>query len=230
MIENYITQARVLQGEPHLDDYLSDSQLDYEEITSEAFDEYLNDVKNQRQDIRKLGKRLFLEATALTKTEAYTGTISDEDFVERRRLVIDVTAITGTAVFKLEGTNDGGTTYYNVKTDIQFNNTGRHTYLISDIYKKYRLSLVSIGTTITYTAFLYETTFDFPLLYLIRSKIYHSLYHRAGDDAFKEKSDTYMEKYRDKLVNTHYIYDADDSESITEDETETSTTDVTFTL
>lgn len=235
MIENHITQERILQGEPHLDSYLSDSQLDYEEITSEAFDEYLNDVKNHRVDLRKLGKRLPLEATALTKTAAYTGTKSNEDLIERRKLVIDVTVINGAAVFKLEGTNDNGTTYYEVRY-IQFNNTGKHTYLITDVYKRYRLSLVSITSasegseTITYTSFLYETTFDFPLIYLIRSKIYHSLYHRGGDDAFKEKSDTYMDKYRDKLANAHYFYDADDSGDITVTETEVSTTDVTFTL
>lgn len=226
MIENYITQEKILQGEPHLDSYLSEVQLDFTEITDEAFDEYLNDVKNQKIDLRKLGKRLTLES-AVTKTAAFTGTVSEEDFVERRRLVINVTTITGNTVFALQGSNDE-VTYYDVKTDIQFDSKGEHTYLFSSIYKFYKLNLTSITTTITYSAYLYETTFDFPLLYLMRSKIYHSIYHRNGDDSFKEKADTYQTKYMDKLVNTHYFYDTSDDEAISEDETEGDLKEVTF--
>lgn len=226
MIENYITQERILQGEPHLDSYLAENQLDFSEVTDEAFDEYLNDVKNQKVDLRKLGKRLTLESSG-TQTAAFTGTASTEDFVERRRLVINVTAITGDAVFALQGSNDEST-YYDVKTDIQFSVTGEHVYVFSSVYKFYRLNLTSIGTTITYSAYLYETTFDFPLLYLMRSKIYHSIYHRNGDDSFKEKADTYYAKYQDKLVNTHYFYDESDDDLISEGEKEDDLKEVVF--
>lgn len=227
MIENFITQEKILQGEPHLDSYLAiENQLDFTDITDEAFDEYLNDVKNQKVDLRKLGKRLSLQIS-VTKTAAFDGIISEVDNVERRRLVIEVVALTGDAVFSLQGSNDE-TTFSDVKTDIQFNITGNHIYLFSSIYKFYRLRLISIGITITYSAYLYETTFDFPLLYLMRAKIYHSIYHRNGDDAFKEKSDTYQAKYVEKLVNTHYFYDESDDEEISEDETEDDLGEVVF--
>lgn len=226
MIENYITQERILQGEPYLDSYLAENQLDFTEITDEAFDEYLNDVKNQQVDLRKLGKRLSLQ-TSVTKTDTYDSAISEVDNIERRRLVIDVTDLTGDAVFALQGSNDEST-YCDVKTDIQFSVKGSHAYLFSSVYKYYRLQLTSIGTTITYSAYLYETTFDFPLLYLMRSKIYYSIYHRNGDDSFKEKADTYQAKYMDKLVNTHYFYDESDDEEISVDETEDNLGEVTF--
>lgn len=230
MIQNYITQEEILKGEPHLDSYLKSSELSYSNIVDEAFNEFLSDIKNQRYDLKKLGVKLSLQ-TSVTKSAAYSGDWSTEDFVERRRLIVNVTSTDGNAIFKIEGSNDDDyATTYTIKDDIQFTKNGENTFLINDVYKFYRFSLVSISTgNITYTADLYETTFDYPMLFLIRSKIYHSLYVSNNNDAFKEKSDTYYSKYMDRITNGYYPYDLDQSGTIEEDESNQIGNTVTFT-
>ena len=228
MIESFITQEMILKGEPHLDNYLSDSQLSFDDIAEESFSEYLQDVKNQKFDLRKLGKQLSLQ-TEVSNTSAYTGTWTTEDYVERRRLVINITAQVGNAVFALQGSDDK-TTIYDVKTDIQTAKAGKYNYIFNNVYKYYRLKLISIVTSITYTGYLIETTFDFPIIFLTRAKIYHSLFLRDSSDAFEKKYELYMDKYRNLLTNeTNYIYDADDTGDISEDEAEHNI-DVSFTL
>lgn len=238
MIESYLTHGKILEGEPYLDGYLKQGeQIDFKDIMDEAYHQYLTDVKNRRKDLRKLGIRLSLQ-TSVTKTAAFDSIISAQDFVERRRLVIDCTDITGNAIFNLQGTNDDGTNYYDISSlimedgktgeDIQFSTIGKRPFVFMDVYEKYRLRLISIGTTITYSAYLYETTFDFPLIYLTRAKIYNSLYLRQSDDNFLQKAEKYENMYGAALEDTYYFYDKSGDETISEEEAETSIGEVTF--
>jgi hypothetical protein len=196
MVENFITQERIIQGEPSLDDYLRSDQIDFSSICSEAYDEYLCDMKDRRVDLRRLGLRLELPNDE---------SLSELDVAERRRVVI---ATSGASIFTLQGTNDEDL------TDIQtftFTESGTYSFLIFNTFKYYKL--VKVSGTVTYSAYMYETTFDYPLLYLMRSKIYYSLYHRNGDDAFKEKAEKYHFDYMKKVADkpaSHYYYDEND--------------------
>ena len=227
MIEDFITHERLLKTEPAIDGYLSSTQINFDEIINDAFEEYLNDVKNQNYIVRKLGKRLSLQASVI-KTTAFDSAISDEDKVERRRLIIDISAITGTSVFSLQGSNDDGDNYTDVKTGIIITQEGNYDYTFWNVFKKYRLRLLSIGTTVTYSADLYETTFDFPLLYKKLSKIYYSLFHKSGDDAYQTKAENYENRYQQALSTTHYFYDEDDTGDISADEAEQDTRQIIF--
>ena len=80
----------------------------------------------------------------------------------------------------------------------------------------------------TYSSDLYSTRFDFPLLYKKLSRIYYSLFHKNGDDAFLTKSEYYENKYQASLVNTQFPIDEDLSGDVSEDELDTDTHQVVF--
>jgi hypothetical protein len=217
VIENFIDTARLIKNEPALQNYFQSNQLNYDDISSESYEEYLNDVKNQRIDLRKLGIRLPLVISSTQTSATDNPWTSNDDIVERRRLIIDVTACVGNAVFSLQGSPDT-TVVTDIRTNIVISQAGNYSYIFQKTFKRYRLRLLSIGTSITYSSELYETTFDEPLLCLTLSNIFGSLYHSSGKDAFQDKFKYYRDKYLDKLVNTHYFYDEDESGLISLDE------------
>jgi len=204
MIENFITQARIIQGEPALEDYLRSGQSSFNEVSAEAYDEYLCDMKDRQIDLRRLGLRLDLPDDE---------SVSAEDTVERRRIVITTD---GAMVFTLKGCKTADGTFEDV-SDIVITAAGEHTELFYKTFKFYKLERTD-GTGV-YSAYLYETTFDYPLLYLIRSKVYFSIYHRSGDDAFREKSEHYKKEYQMKVADkpaSHYYYDFNDDGKVSD--------------
>jgi len=171
------------RGEPAISDYLRTGQGDYSKISLEAMTDMTRDFDNMNFDIKRLCKRLSLQ-TSVTKTAAFTGTLSDEDYASRRILVIDSTAQTGDAVFTLQGSGDGGTTYYDIKlsndsgtssTTQTISAAATNAFVFNNTYKKYRLKLVSIATTITYSAYLIEESFTNLHRDLARAYVYRSL-------------------------------------------------------
>ena len=167
MIKSFLTQEMVIQGEPALDDYLRDDQVNFDDIRLEAYEDMVKDFVDMNLNMRKLCIPLSLKTSGAV-TEATNGTITDEDYAQRNRLLIDVTALTGTAVFELQGTNDDGTTYVTIKvinksgqtlSSIPVTEIGEYVYYSTGFYKKFRLNLLSITTTVTFSAELYENLF-----------------------------------------------------------------------
>jgi len=228
MIKSFLTESEVIKGEPALDDYLRANQVDFNDIMDEAFDELSSDLIDQNLEVMKICTPLSLK-TSVTQTAATDNAISDEDFAQRQRLVIDVTALTGNAVFTLQGTNDNGTTYTAISlrdkngtkaTSLAISEIGEHSYFITHLYKKYRLQLISIGTTITYSSYSIEDKILRLHKELTRKKIYGSLMANSGD-GWESKYKYYENSYLTLLTSTKFAYDADDSGDIGEDEGET---------
>ena len=229
MIESYLTHEMVIQGEPALDDYLRSTQVDFNDIKQESFSDLLKDLKDQNLRLKRLCTPLSLQSS-ITNTASFDGAISAQDYVERLRLVIKVTAITGTGIFTLEGTDDSGTTYYAVDSidsnfatasAVSITSTGTHSFLILNVYDKYRLKLDSIGTTITYSSYLIEDTYTTLHRDKTRMKIYGSLMANAGD-VWESKYKYYEQSYLGMLANTKFVYDSDESNAIDEDESDAS--------
>ena len=228
MIKSFLTSGEVIKGEPALDDYLRANQTDFDDIMDEAFDELSSDLIDQNLEVMKICTPLSL-LTSATQIIATNNAISNEDFAQRQRLVIDVTAITGNAVFTLQGTNDSGTTYTAIKlrdgdgsksTSMTISATGEYSYFITHLYKKYRLQLISIGTTITYSSYAIEDKISRLHRELTRKKVYGSLTANQGD-VWEGKYKYYEQSYLGLLASTKFAYDADDSGDISEDEGET---------
>lgn len=225
MIESYLTQNMITRGETAIADYLRTGQSDYGDIRKEAFTDLQMDLINRGYELRKLCKRLYIEETALTKTAAYTGAVSDEDFAQRMRLVIKVTAITETGVFTLEGTDDNGTNYTAISliaddetqgTTQSITTATTHSFLITSLYKKYRLKVISIGTTVTYTAYMIEELYTHIHRERTRANIYRTLISASPE--YTEKYNMYMESYNRLITEGVKIVDVGDDEEISEDE------------
>jgi len=225
MIESFLTQNMIIRGETAIADYLRTGQSDYGDIRKEAFTDLQMDLINRGYELRKLCKRLYVEETSLTKTAAYTGAVSDEDYAQRMRLVLPVTVITGTGVFTLEGTDDDGANYTAVSlisddetqgTTVSITSAATYSYLLTALYKKYRLKVISIGTTVTYTAYLIEEVYTHIHTERTRANIYRSLISASPE--YTEKYNMYMDNYNRLITEGVKIIDVGDDEQISEDE------------
>ena len=241
MVESFLTQNLLTRGETAIGDYLRTGQSDYSNIWKESFADMLLDFDTMDLNIRQLCERLSLQAS-VTKTAAFTGAISDQDYAQRMRLVIPVSAITGSAVFTLQGSDDEGSNYEDITMVADDGDSGTtHTisaiatgdrsnsYIITRMYEKYRLKLISIGTTITYTAYMIENIYTTLHVYKTRANIYRSLVATVGDE-YQGKMEQYDIVY-DKLMSTGRLrVDYSDDNEISEAEGDKHTSDVRFSV
>jgi len=215
MIESHLTNQDLLNREITLGDSLRDDETDLTYIIDTRFSIMVSDIVDRGNEVRRLCKRLELQASA-TKTAAFTGAVTSQDYAQRNRCVIAITAISGEASFTLQGTDDE-TTYYDIETVVS-SAEEEVTFKFNSYYKKYRLKLDSLGSTVTYSGYLVETGYE--ELHALGSLMdaYNRLRFRQSDDEFKEKYLEYREKYLTKLDTMRFFYDKDDSGSISESE------------
>lgn len=232
MLKTFVEYGDIIKSEPALDEYIQGGGIQFDDVKDEAFKEMLIDFKNRGYTLRNLCTPLVLQAST-TKTSAFDGLQSDIDKIERLRLVIIVTALTGNAIFSLEGIKyeDTNENYdVNDYTEIQkytITQPGTYNYLIDSTYEYYRLRLLQIGTTVTYSSYMQETIFDTLHIYKIRAMIYRDLWATQGD-LYQGKYNEYAEAY-DKLINESVFFtDLDESGSIETDESQQDSRRVTF--
>jgi hypothetical protein len=225
MIKSFLTHSQVIQGEPALDDYLRSDQINFDDIRIEAFSDMLKELIDQNLDMKLMCLPLVLQESA-TKTAAFTGEDSDIDYAQRTRLELKVTALTGDAVFSIEGTNDNETyetidviSGSSISDSMAVTITGTTNYILTGVYKYYRLNLLSIGTTVTYSANLYENTYSIIHRELTRKKIYGSLMAQQGD-VWAGKYLYYRDIYDSLLKTSKFYYDSDDDGDYSEYESE----------
>jgi len=229
MVESFLTQAMITATETSLGDYLITGQSDYSNIWKRSFSDMLLDLDSMDLDTRQLCERLSLQA-AVTKTAAFNGAISKEDFAHRMRLVIPVSVATDDAVFTLQGTDDNGTTWAGIEMVADDGTSATtHTistaaigddsnsYLIMKLYKQYRLQLISIDTTTTYSAYLIEELYTT----LHRDKTIADIYKTvkaASGDNWQEKWEAYELMYQKRLSQGRFRVDYSDDNEISEAE------------
>jgi hypothetical protein len=217
MIESHLTYTEAIKPEPSLDDYLRSDEIDLSDILSESFSEMCADIKDRGNELRRLCIRLALQSST-TQTAAYDSQKTTQDYAQRNRVVIKVTAITGNAVFTIQGTNDSSSeTWTDIETQT-ITAIGTTTFLINEYYKFYRLRLISIGNTITYSAYMLESTYEYIQRLKFLAMAFEKLSYKAGDDNFQIKSDKYREMYQKKIDSTRFYYDEDDDNDIREEE------------
>ena len=238
MVESFLTTNMIERGEPAISDYLQTGQSDFSNIWQEARTDLLTDLIDSNLNVRQLCKQFSLQSS-VTKTAAFTGAISSEDFAQRMRLVIPVSVVTGSAVFTLQGTDDGstylditlvaddGTSSTTVTISTAAIGDSSNSYLITKLYKKYRLKLISITTTVTYTSYMIEEIYTSLHRDKARAIIYRSL-KSTGDDVWQGKFDEYIERYNSRMSTGKFVIDISDDESISEGEGEVHIQNVRF--
>lgn len=232
MIESFLTQATLTSNETAVGDYLRTGQSDFSAIWRKSFGDMVQDFIDQNFVTRTLCKRYVVQAE-VTKTDAFTGEMTTaQDYAQRTRLVIPISAQTGDAVFALQGTDDEGTTYEDIflitnagasavqntilEADIAVGNEA-NSYVISRPFKQYRLKLISIGTTTTYSAYMVEEMYTTLHRDKTMANIYRSLMAVDGD-VWEGKHQEYMERYQERLNSGRFYVDTDDDGSIEEGE------------
>lgn len=233
MIESYLLTADINNREPELASLYPTNWADWSTPLTDALSEVVQDVRDMGWNVRRLCKR-YLVQSSVTKTATFTGTsTSTEDYCQRLRLVINVTAIATTGIgrsvtFKLEGT-DNDTTWEIINDAISVTALGNTAVIFARVYKKYRLSIAVFTTitTITYSAYLIETVFERLHLYKTLEFIYR-IQNRLNGDVYLEKEKMYADMYLDRLNTTKFAYDEDDDEEIGESEAEENNQQIVF--
>lgn len=198
MLRTSITTTDITNLEPALADYYRTGQTDYATQILNAKQHMEVDLKNRGRELRKL-------CPVLSLTDA---TKSDEDEVERTRLDIIITAVTGTATFAFQGTNDDSSeTWTTISTNdsLSYTTTGTKTTTFSDTYKYYKLTKTG---TVTYTARLVERSFELPHKFLTIALIFKSL-QALVSDMWEQKAEYYMDEYNKAMDRALFSYDDD---------------------
>ncbi len=239
MIESYLTEELLTKGETAISNYLATGQTTYVDLRQEAFSDILLDFDSMGLTITQLCERLILEDTFSTdRTTATDGPISDEDFAQRMRLVIPVSKVTS-AVFTLQGTDNNGTDYFDIEL-ISDDNTAATTvtigsiaegddansYLITRLYKKYRLKLIS-ATSTNYTAYMIEDVYTALHREKTRAIVYRTLMSTEGD-IWLLKFQQYEDMYQKRLTEGRFRVDYSDDQKISEAEGSRLITNVQF--
>ena len=203
MIETFIDHTDVTKREPSLLDWLRQDEVNFEVIVDEAKEVLEQDVRARGYKLKYLCTHLDLE----------DGVKSEQDYIERNRLIIEASAITDVPVFTLSGTNDLTSETYTEIEDIQIPEIGTHTFTFNKLYKYYKLDLTG---TCTFEAYLVERSFDYALINLDLSMIFKS---RARlDDEFDSKAEYYYRMYEKFLDDSRFSYDENEDGVIKEEE------------
>lgn len=225
MVESKITQAILVKDEPAVADFLRTGESDVSTYITQALVQLNQDIKDRGYDLRRIGKRLSLYSST-TKTADATGTKTDEDYIERLRLTVNVTAKSGTSCyFTLQGTNDDSSETWTTitldsdSTSLTVTATGDTTQTFSTPYRFYRLNFtLDTMTSLTYSAYLVETTFEEPHKLLSLAKIFNSRRYADTSDIYSQKYHEYLELYYKKLDSMRIYSDDDDDDSISSSE------------
>lgn len=214
MIESHISSTDLTNNEPKLSDFLTSAQLT--QVVKDAKDLLLhrleNRLPNKGYDLRRLCKRLNLTVA----------TTSSEDTIGRRRLVLQLSSAAANT-FKLEGSNDESTfTEIFSSTVLSLSTTTSFTKVIGvddsnvGVFKYYKLTQVT-GSTSLSLAYLVETTFELPHLYLALSMAFKKLQF-LRNDAYEQQAGYYEELFNQAWDNMKYSFDSDDDDDLDDDD------------
>lgn len=206
----------IISRENSLQEFLFDEELDFEGKTEHALSEMIQDIKSAGMKISKLNTPLTLEID---------GTKSLEDNVERLRVIVTTTSLTGNATGVLSGTNDSDDeTWTVIKNNIIISEIGEYSFIIDNPFKYYKLVLTG---TIEATAQIIENVWELPLLFLTTSLIYRAL-SALADDNYYNKAEYYLKVYNDTFQTVAASYDYDLDGTIDDAETEKTTKEIRF--
>lgn len=210
MIESHITYSDSFIVDKSLENEFEEGSR--EDLFNESLGKVIDDVIEKGYNPRLCCPRLSLQSS-VTKTTIFTGSASSEDTIQRRRLVIKITALTGSATFQLQGCDTSAGTYENVG-DPLVANAGEElpmelTTKLTSFYKFYKLNLTAIGTTVTYSAYLVESVFEEAHELRFFTLACDRLRFGRSDETFEVKYQDYKAKYDKKLNDLLFWYDRD---------------------
>jgi len=218
--KNYLVQSDLYAYEPELTNYFrtvgGTAETNYTKQIDEAARLVADDLAGKGYNLRLLRPDLTLRTAGTSATATANAETSSEDILNRWRWVWNITSISGTTnTLTLKGTNDEET--YTTVLSTTVTATGEASAMIGQPYKYYRLT-VGINTgwldcSSYMTEMIYDKLVGFKTLALIFGNA-----KKEKEDRYDLKTQEYKENYKDKLENTQFGYDEDDSGDVSEDE------------
>ena len=221
MIENNLTEEKLIKAEPIVNDLKFRSQIDFNDTIKHSYGVMLNDIKNLGFFVRKLSKRKYLQETTDILSGTNDGSII-EDTLERLRIVLKVNSQDSEEVFKLYGSDSEDMTSSQIVKTLVSTEAGTFTSLLTDdlesetLFRYYQLKKTTSGAC-NYSAYLIETTFELLHLWLTLAIIFENQTN-SNNDVYEQKGLYYREAYQITLNASKFAYDEDDSGEIEEDE------------
>lgn len=244
MLKNFISDTDLKRYNPSFASYIPSTQADFSVQTTEAFNLVLDDLVARGFEPRKLMLPLDLgrpmtstadqNALASISVTAAGSQLHINGVAGFRRCVITPTAVGGTTVILLEGSNDIGitdetepTNWVTVKTFTVIAAEEVST-VITDEYKYYRVRILSIsaGTTV-FTAAMYETYSDRWIIWKALVIIYSSM-SKDPQDIWAERA-RQAEQFYETAIQAYKITVDTDDDNLADDE-EKSSAEIKFTL
>jgi hypothetical protein len=226
MIKNFVEDIFLKTIYPDITDYKNAGILDYSTTIQTAYEMVVDDVENRGLDSRKchvpidLNKLSTDSAFQYLKSKTLTADGVSEAFEAKRerRFVINVSAkASGLNTFNLQGSNEASepeasSTYWTTISTLTWDAdeaTGEKSIKFSDKYKWYRLS-VETSVSVTFTASVYETLWDFIIAYKTFINIFSAWSGETNDWIDIRKKDV-LDKYEELMATAKINYDSDDS-------------------
>jgi hypothetical protein len=224
MIKNFITYADLTTyKEPRLLEWQPTTAT----LTSKILDGFRETcifLNKNGIDTRLVMTPFYLATGLQTISSSVTGSwILAQRKNRVKRLVIEKVTCTdggGGNVWYIDGSNDNGITWTNIKT--LNNTTGAGIISVSfdddSEYRYYRYRFVKATTvSLTCNIFMVETSFDNLIMLKSLEKIFYDI-TRSETDVHSIRSKKYSVLFDDALSTLEYSYDADESGVVDDDE------------
>jgi hypothetical protein len=226
MIKNFVEDIFLKTIYPDITDYKNAGILDYSTTIQTAYEMVVDDVENRGLDSRKCHVPIDLNKISTDSEFQYlkSKTLTADEIGEafeakrERRFVINVTAkASGVNTFNLQGSNEANepasdssywTTISTLTWDVD-DVVSEKSVKFSDKYKWYRLS-VTTSVSVTFTASVYETLWDFIIAYKTFFLVFSAWSGEANDWIDIRKKDV-IEKYEELMATAKINYDLDDT-------------------
>ena len=229
MLKNFVTDQSLKLYHPKLNKQLWNEQLDYSNQINEAFQRVLVDVSNKGISPRLLMTPFDLveSVSAANAQPAYTTITVDttgDSFIGDRnykRLVLNVASITGTWTAQLQGSDDN-TNFVDISAaEIVSSTIGELSTSFASSYAYWRY--VFTNTTVVgadsnrFQCYLLEDIWDRLIVYKTFTIVFAD-FRRAQNDSWDLLFLEYDKAYNSLLDSIKFMYDSDESGSITEGE------------
>ena len=226
MFKLFITDTDLQNYRPTLADELYSTQSSYSNQINEAYHRFLDDWRNAGRPLKDVMIPLDLKGSSLTgnqplvssaETVSTTGT-SFQSYQDLRRFYINVGAVAGTWILKVQGSNNNNDWTDITDSALTASSVGEQSVSFFAPYKFYRYSS-SAGTSITYSAALYEGLYD-PLIIYKTFEIVCGDFRRTAsvDSIWEKRRQEFKEIYTNAFNSLKYTEDLDETGTIEEGE------------
>jgi len=203
MFKSFIKVSDIEIEEPELMGYIKDYQLNVNNCIDNSIRYVINDLSSRRLELKKICTPL----TLIKDVDVY-------DKVERKMLVINVSAISSDCILTLKGRNKLTDTYTTLYSEI-LSTIGETNYFITNPFLYYEITL-SNTMGLSYDIYLVENAFDLPLLKYTLYLVCKLLYNSSNEVVYNNKAVMYLEEYRNLMNEIIFTYNNTLSTEVTD--------------